>query len=171
MGFAAVYDRIVPAANKHMATLWNGAAGRKLTIARVYRMNWQVSAVTGVMLEQELRFITAHSGGTSSQIIADDTQIALTSGIVATSGATVTQDTGSRSLIRRVLACNEEAVLASGYALVGTGFSIDAALVWMKRPSSIGIVLRQNEGLTIKNITSSTIGSCSYVIEFEDDPA
>ena len=172
MAFFAVYDRIAPATNKYMATLFNTSTTRKAVVARIYRMNWQVAAVTGVLLEQELRFITARTSGTSVTIQADDTAIALSSGISADHNSTsVTEGTGSRALIRRILSCSEEAVLATGYALAGTGFSLDAALIWMRRPGSSGLVLRQNQGITIKNTTASTVGTCSYVIEFEDEPA
>lgn len=172
MAFFAVYDRIVPAQNKYMATLFNTSTTRKVVVARIYRLNWQVAAVTGVFLEQELRFIAARTAGTSVTIQQDDSNVNLSSGISADTGSTsVTEGTGARSLIRRIFACNEEAALASGYALVGTGFSIDAALVWMRRPGSSGIILRANEGITIKNTTNSTVGTCSYVFEFEDEPA
>lgn len=172
MAFSAVYDRIVPAADKYLATLFNTSTTRKVVISRIYRLNWQVTAVTGVFLNQELRFITARTAGTSVTIQADDTSVALSAGITADHASTaVSEGTGSRELIRRVFACSEEAALASGYALVGTGFSLDPALIWMRRPGSSGIILRANEGITIKNLTNSAVGSCSYIIEFEDEAA
>ena len=172
MAFFAVYDRVIPAANKYMATLFNTSATRKVVVSRIYRLNWQVTAVTGVMLEQEFRFITTRTSGTAVTIQQDDTNVTLSAGITADHASTaVSEGTGTRGLIKRVLACNEEAALTTAYTLVGTGFSVDPALVWMRRPGSSGIVLRTNQGITIKNITNSVVGTCSYVIEFEDEAA
>lgn len=172
MPFFAVYDRIAPATNKYMATLWNGATGRVVIVDRVYRLNWQVSAITGVLLEQEIRFITARTAGTSVQIQTEDSANTITSGIAADTGSTsVTEGTGARGMIKRIFASGEELAIATAYTLPAISAHInDAQLAWYRKVGSSGLVLRVNEGLTIKNTTNSALGTVSYIMEFRDEP-
>lgn len=165
--FHAVFDRIQPGNNKYMATLWNGASGRKVVVHRIWRFNWQVAAVSGASLDQELRRITARTAGTTIVPVALDTADVLTSGIVADHNSSAVSD---NSLLKRITASSEErdAVdmrLSDWLSL--TFF----ALVYERKDYTRGIVLRQNEGLTIKNVTNSTVGTVSYVIEFTDEEA
>ena len=173
MPFYAVYDRIAPAANKYMATLFNTSSTRKVTVDRVYCLNWQVTAVVGVLLEQELRYVTARTIGSAVTIQREDTTETLSSGIEADVGSTtVTEGTGDRGLIRRIIASSEEIALATAYGLNGVLANItDAQLKYYRHPGSLGLVLRQNQGVTVKNITSSTIGTVSYIFEFRDELA
>lgn len=168
--FYAIFDRIVPGANKYMATLWNGTATRLLRVHQVWRFNWQIAAATGVLLEQELRRITARTAGTSVTPVAYDTNDVLTAGIAASHNDSAVTDS---SLMARILAVNEEMLFATALtALAGaTAFLRDAQLLWDttltdKKP----ITLRPSQGLTIKNITSNTQGSVSYMYEFTDEP-
>jgi hypothetical protein len=165
--FYAIYDRIAPAANKYMATLWNGAAGRLVRVHRVVVFNWNWTAVTGVILEQYLARIIARTIGTVVTPRALDTNDALTAGIAAdTNSTTVTED----HIIRRHAASAEEVkigaltlenVLGVPWPDAGQAFG---AVSGMKP-----ITLRSNQGVTIRNVTSSTIGTVSYVIEFTDE--
>ena len=173
MAFYAVFDRIAPAQNKYMATLWNTSATRMVVVDRIARLNWQLGAVTGVLLDQELRFITARTGGTAITVQQEDTTAALSAGILAETGSTgVTEGTGSRGLIRRLVAGSEEHALAVAWNVTGAAALLnDAQTLYQRRPGSAGLVLRQNQGLTLKNLTNSTIGTVSYLIGFRDEAA
>lgn len=169
MAFYAVFDRIAPAANKYMATLFNGAAGRKVVVNRIYRLNWQVASGTGVLLEQELRGITARTAPTPVTIVPEDSLDTITSGIACDTGSTGVTE-GGKGLIRRLFATNEEFVLATASSVITGAAALlhDGQIIYWRKEGSKGLVLRQNEGITIKNITSSTVGSVSYVMEFDD---
>ena len=172
--FCALYDRIVPAANKYMATLFNTSSTRKVVVRRVYRFTEQSTAVTGVLLEQELRFITARTAGTSVTPSAYDTNLALSAGITAdTASTSVTEGTGNRALITRVYASTEETLIAELTTSPegATAYLQDAQLIFWSKGDAEGITLRQNQGITVKNITSSTVGRVSYKIEFTDEAA
>lgn len=164
--YLAVFDRIAPAQNKYMATLWNGASGRKVVVQRVWVYNWQITAVSGVYLEQEMRRITARTAGTTVTPVAQDTNDTLTSGIAADHNSSAVTDS---SLLRRVIASSEELALVQGGPPPWTFWA--AGLQYERMEGTRGIVLRQNQGLTIKNITNSTVGSVSYVYEFTDEAA
>lgn len=165
MGFFIVFDRIVPAQNKYMATLWNDAPGRKVIVEKILRCNWQVAAVTGVLLEQELRTITdLTTPGANVPIGREDGSVALTLGISADTGsAGVTE--AANGLVKRFFSASEEITLATFPPFE----SADAQTIWWRRPGSSGLVGRQGQGITIKNITNSTVGSVSYIFEFRDE--
>jgi hypothetical protein len=174
MGYIAVYDRIAPATNKFMATLWNGATGRVVIVNRVYRLSHNVTAIVGVLLEQELRFITARTAGTTITPVTEDTNDTLTAGIVADHASTaVTEGTGTRGLIRRFFATAEETSLTelTNSPEGAASFLHDGQIIYWKPQGGRGLVLRNGQGLTIKNLTASTIGTVSYVFEFDDQVA
>jgi hypothetical protein len=163
--FYAVYDRIVPAANKYMATLFNTSATRKVVVTHVWRLNWQVTAVTGILLEQYLARITARTAGTGVTIFADDTADTLSAGITADTNSTAVTE---NHIITRSFATSEEMALAAT-GIVLSGATDDAGeIFYQRREGQRGLTLRQNQGLAVRNVTSSTIGSVSYIIEFFD---
>lgn len=169
MSFFATFDRIVPGQNKYMAGLWNGTSTRKIAVNRIYRYNWQQAAVTGVLLEQELRRLTSRSSATSVPILLEETNDAVTSGVLAETNHVSPVD---GVLISRLFASSEEYVLATSTAVVTGNAALlhDSQLVYWRKDGSKGIVLRPSEGIGIKNITNSTVGSVSYIIEFDDVP-
>jgi hypothetical protein len=167
--FYAVFDRIAPAANKYMATLWNGAAGRKVRIHRIVEYNWRFTAVTGVILEQYLAFITARTAGTAVTIRAMDPDDSLTSGIVAaTNDTAITED----HIFRRFGATAEEVKIGALTMenLLGLPFP-EAGDIYNVYGNLKPRTLKQNQGVAIRNVTSSTVGDLSYVIEFTDEAA
>ena len=170
MSFYAVFDRIVPAQNKYMATLFNGATGRKVVVNRIYRFNWQIIGVTGALLEQEIREVTARTAGTTVSIHPEDISDTLTAGIVADHASTSVTE-GGRGLFQRIMAVNEEMALGVVTMARDTAVQHDAQCVYWRRPGSKGWVIPTGRGLTIKNIPNSTIGSVSYRFEFDDEPA
>jgi hypothetical protein len=166
--FRAVYDRIVPANNKYMATLFNASATRKVVIQRIWVYLWQFSSVTGVILEQEMRWITARTSGTAVTPIPDDSADTLSASITADHNSSAVTEL-SNGLIRRVITSSEETALRAGGAPAAT-FG-DASLVYERAPFTRGLVLRNGRGLTLKNVVNSTVGTVSYVIEFTDEVA
>ncbi len=166
--FFAVYDRIAPAANKYMATIFNTSSTKKVVIQRVWVFNWQEATVNGALLSQEFRKITARTAGTSVTPSAEDTLDILPAGITADHNSSAVSDS---DLIKRLWAAGEEVFLSSAAFLLG-GRAIDAnCLMYERKDGMRGLTLRQNQGVTIKNITSSTVGTVSYVIEFTVEDA
>jgi hypothetical protein len=163
--YYAVYDRIVPAANKYMATLFNTSTTRKVVVTHVWRFNWQVSAVTGIMLEQYLARITARTAGTAVTIFADDTADTLSAGISADTNSTSV--TENHIIVRSFASSEEMALAATGMALT-LGIDDSNEVLYRRREGQRGLTLRQNQGLSVRNVTSSTVGTVSYIIEFFD---
>jgi hypothetical protein len=169
--FLAIADRIVPAVNKYILTIFNTTSTRKVVIQRAYVYNWQTAAVTsGTLLEYEFRKITARTTGASITPIAYDSTDTLTAGITADSTTTaVTEVAGAAGLLRRGYGAGEETKV--GPLTLENSMSVDDefAKVYDKALGCKGITLRQTQGVTIKNI-SGTLGTISAVILFTDEP-
>lgn len=167
--FYVVFDRIAPAGNKYMATLFNTSTTRKVVIHRIWAENWQVAAVVGVSLDEYIARITARTVGTAVTIRAEDTNDTPSAGISADTDSTGVTET---NIFKRFLAVSEE-----GSALgtqLGEDFKAqnrNFQLVYERHPSMKGHTLRQNQGVSIRNVTVSTVGTVSYIIEFTDEAA
>ena len=166
--FSCVFDRIAPAANKYLATIFNTSATRKVVVHSVYVFNWNLTAVTGVILQGELWRLTARTAGTGVTAVARDTADTLSSGIACDTGSTSVTDS---SLLRRLVYSAEEAKIGALTLESVTSTADQWALAYKKEAGQKGITLRQNEGLSVKNITSSTVGTVSVVVIFTDEPA
>lgn len=166
--FYAVFDRIVPATNKYMATLFNTSATHILMVNRILEYNWQVTAFAESSLEQYLARIIARTTGTNVTIHSHDPLDNIPSGIIAdTNSTSVTED----HIIRRNLYANNERQSAGSVPqipdyLAYTIFGEQGSILWERPQGMKGIVLRQNQGITIRNITSATAGGVSYAFEF-----
>jgi hypothetical protein len=167
--FWVVYDRIAPAANKYMATLFNTSATRKVVVQNIWQYNWQFTGVADNLLEQELWKISARTAGTSITPRAEDTNDVLSAGITAdTNSSAVTQV----NLIMRIITGSAEASIAGGEAGLKIMRTTEAlALLYSRKDATRGWTLRQNQGIAVRNITNITVGTCSYVIEFTDEAA
>jgi hypothetical protein len=168
--FLAIADRIVPAVNKYILTLFNTLTTRKVVVQRIFVYNWQVAAVTGTLLEYELRKITARTLGATVTPISYDSADTLTSGITAdTTSTAVTDVAGAAGLLRRGFSSGEETKF--GGLTLENMLSVDdvIACVYDKKDGCKGITLRQNQGISVKCITG-TIGSMSVVMLFTDEP-
>ena len=87
--FYAYYDRIAPAQNKYMATLFNTSATRKVSIIRVWALTNNFTAVVGVVHDSYIARITARTAGTSVTIRARDSNDTVSAGITADTNSTV----------------------------------------------------------------------------------
>lgn len=166
--YYVVFDRIAPAANKYMATLFNTSASTIIMVNRVLKFNWQVTAFAESSLEQYLTFITARTAGTVVTLRSNDSADLVPSGIVADTNSTAVTE---NHIFRRFQHANNEPQAAGSVPqipdyLAYQLFGQEGCLVWSSLLEYKGRVLRQNEGVSIRNVTSSAVGGVSYVIEF-----
>jgi hypothetical protein len=164
--FLAIADRIVPAVNKYILTVFNTTSTRKVVIQKVFVYNWQTATATGTLLEQEFRRITARTVGSAITPVAYDTADTLTAGITADSTTTAVTDS---SLIRRNYTSGEEVKIGALTLENSMGVDDRLAIVYEKTTGCKGLTCRQNQGVTIKNI-SGTAGTTSAVMLFTDEP-
>lgn len=152
--------------NLHILTLFNPSGSGK--IVKIYRVwvqnNRQGLGITGVICNLNLYYCTAASSGKDLIPISYDSTNTALGTIIAGTGKTVTNG----SLLRRITISSDETDL--------TGFTIDEFVnykniseIWNTgtRNSAIQpLVLRENLGLTLQNITSTTVSGFDAFFEF-----
>jgi hypothetical protein len=155
------------ASNKSMCALFNGSgSGRVLRVYRVWVLNNQTAAVTGVLTTWTLRRTTAHSGGTSITPTKHDTNSTnLAAQILAGTGNTVTLS--SDVALRAWVWSNDEPA-----ASTGTSDEFETLIplncVWDSTGDSNiePIVLREGQGISVHHAGSSAVGLCDVFVEF-----
>jgi hypothetical protein len=163
--YYAFFDRIAPAANKWMVGLSSGAPTRAIFLERVWAIVDQSTAVTGVTLEQQLVSWTSQSVvGTTVNIRLGDAKAAWNedlNSVIASTGSTFSGTT----LISRFFHTGEEDTISTDLLPGMLGGKRSAQLVYEHDPKLSPYEVPRL-GVAIQNITSSTIGTCSYLVEF-----
>lgn len=159
-------DAVTPAANKHVISAFNDVgSGVVLELRKLFIINVQLASATGVALRHDVKKATAHSGGTAiTAQAADSDNAALPTEVTFRTNGTVTEG----SLLFPLSFNNDEAgatqAFPSTQLLAGINWAIEG-------PEVQGLRLREGEGLTIKQITSSTVGSFAWLAVFTVDDA
>lgn len=152
------------AANKHHATIHNAAAsGKIVTVRRIYAVNLQTVAVTGVVCRFDFKRTTATptNGSTVTPVAADTSNTPLPAGITVRHSATTGLVEGG-TLWAQTYGTDEATAANTAAANL-----IQASTNWVPSgPNIQEIVLRENEGLTIKQITSTIVGTFGWLIVF-----
>lgn len=160
--FYATADAVAFAANKHMISVYNAAAsGVLIVIKKLYLINLQLGTITGVAVRQDVkRFSAVHSAGTLvTPVSCDSANPALPAGVTVRTGATVTD----LALLFPLTFANDEVGATQAFPSV----QLQAGINWLPEGSEVQEVrLREGEGLTVKNITSTTVGSFAYMLVF-----
>jgi len=118
----------------------------------------------GVAVRQEFkRFTAAHSAGTLVvPVPCDSANPAIPAGVTVRTGATVTDLT----LLFPLTFANDEVGATQAFPSV----QLQAGINWLPEGSEVQEVrLREGEGVTVKNITSTVIGSFAYMFVFTLD--
>ena len=159
------------ASNKSMAGIFNGVgSGRVVRIQRIWMLNNQTAAVTGVLTSCHIRRSTAQTGGTAVVPTKHDTTSAtLAAAIAVATGATCTL-TGVE--LRRWMWSSDEPAASSGSSdefqcLVPLNAVWDATGDADIEP----LVLREGEGVSVHQPGANTVGLCDIFIEFTSDAA
>lgn len=161
--FYALADAVAFAANKHHIAVMNAAgSGKMVSIRKIYHINLSLLAVTGVAVRFDVKKATAVSAGTAITPQSCDSDDTLPAGITVATGATVTEG----ALLYPVTTQNDELTAANtaiaNYLMQATNLQPEGIEIKEYR-------LRPGEGLTVKQITSSTVGSFAWLIVFTVD--
>ena len=158
--WVAYADAVAFAQSKHHITLFNADATAVVRAKKLFAVNLQTAAVTGVITRFDARLCSAASVGTLiTPVSFDSANPALPGGVtVRTNGAaTVT------SLLFPWIATGEEETAVA--ALSKTMFQQWANLL-PEGNEVQEITLRQNQGLTIQQATATTVGSFGWILVF-----
>lgn len=159
--YTAWANDVAPAASKHMLTIFNAAAsGVVVEIYGLRAILLQIAAVTGVTLRWDILKASASSAGTTITSEKHDSGAAdLPAGVTVRTNGTVTA--GNR--LGGVIVSGEEITTAQAPMIRAEGQDL---LPQLKNPKAKSIVLREGEGLTVQNVTSSTVGTFGLSVTF-----
>ena len=154
-------------ASKSMISLFNGSgSGKVLRVYRVWAVNNQFTAVTGVLTNLELRKITASSGGTPLTATKHDsssTTLSTITQILPATNATVTLG----GMYRRVIWSSDEPSVST-LTLDELQCFLPLCCIWSMGyadSTTDPITLREGEGLTIMNVGGAA-GQADFFFEF-----
>lgn len=158
--YYALADAVTFAANKQHISLFNNAGSNQVvSIKKIFHINLSLAAVTGVAVRFDVRRTSAQSAGTAiTAQSVDSTDPALANVLVAT-GATVTEG----ALMYPVVTQNDE-VIAANTAIAN--YLMQFGNLALESPEMKEMRLNPGEGVTIKQITSTTVGSFAWLVAF-----
>lgn len=159
---------VQPGNGKSMLGILNGAGSGK--VVRIYRMwmlnNYSGVAYTGVTFNYEIRAITGLSSGTNVTPVAHDTANAAFSGsVVVQTGGTVS---GESATLMRLIGWSGDEPSVAGTSIDEMELLVPLNVMWDTGygDSSVDpLTLREGEGVHIKCITNSTVGSLDFMME------
>lgn len=158
----ALADNVVPAANKHHIAILNGAgSGVVIRIRKLFVISLQIAAVTGAVMRCDIKKTTAQSGGTAiTPQSMDSNNVAIPAQVlIATAPASVTE---GAILFPTMITAEEE---PATQALSKSQFQAYNNLI-LEGPEMQELVLREGQGLTVKQITSVAVGSLAWLMGF-----
>jgi hypothetical protein len=152
--------------NKSMVSIVNASGSTvKIRIREVRIINVQNTAVTGVIADYRLLRCTSHSSGTAITPLAHDTSnTALSGSVTAKTGATITGE-ATAPLRRWQFSTDEWGVGASDVESSSHDVQMNRSL-FETAPKTETITLNANEGITIKQVTNSTVGTFDILVVF-----
>jgi hypothetical protein len=159
--YYAVADNVTFAGNKtHLSIVNETGSGVLVAIRKLYAINLQIAAVTGVAIRMETRRLTAHSGGTLiTPQSCDSNNPALPAQVTVRTNST---PTGTTLLYPFILTTEEEAATA---ALSKNVYQAMNSLQ-PGGPDIQDYALREGEGFSVFQVTSSTVGSFAWLMVF-----
>jgi hypothetical protein len=162
--YYALADAVVFAANKQHISLFNNAgANQIISIKKIFHINLSLAAVTGVGLRFDVKKTTAQSVGTAITANSCDSTNPAIAGLQIATGATVTEG----AILYPVITQNDEITAAntavSNYLMQYGNLALEGAETQEYR-------LRPGEGMTIKQITSTVVGSFAWLVAFTVEP-
>lgn len=157
--FYAYADNVAFAANKQHISIVN--TGSKIVrVRKMFAIDLALAAVTGVAVRFDFKRATAHSAGTAvTPEKADSTSAALDAGITVKTGATVTEG----NLLWPFTTSNDEVGATTAFP---SNLIQQYGNLMMEGNEVRELTVRTNEGLTVKQITSSTVGSFGWIMVF-----
>ncbi|MDI3512435.1 MAG: hypothetical protein PWQ61_3202 [Betaproteobacteria bacterium] len=160
--FFAVADAVALAQNKHHISIFNATVDKMVTVRKLFQINNQLTAVTGVALRFSAFRSTAQSAGTAITPVTADTNDVLPAGVNVATGATVTNG----GLLFPYTTQSDE-ISAANTAVAN--YLTQYGNLMLESPEIKELRLRPSEGFTVQQITNSTVGSFAWLMAFTVD--
>ncbi len=157
----AYADAVAFVANKHHISIFNASgSGKIIRVVKLFAINLQSAAVTGIIDRFDFKKITASSAGTTITAEAADTNnAALPAQVTIRTNGTITEG----NVLFPWLASSEEetAVVGLSRSMFQQWSNIIPEGEEIQEPTA-----REGQGFTMKQITSSTVGSFGWLMVF-----
>lgn len=158
--YYAMADAVAFAANKQHISIFNNAGSNQvIAIRKMFHINLSLAAVTGVAVRFDVKKTTAQSVGTAITANSADSANPALSGLQIATGATVTEG----AILYPITTQNDELTAANtaiaNYLMQFGNLALEGIEQQEYR-------LRPGEGMTVKQITSTTVGSFAWLIAF-----
>jgi len=141
------------AQNRQVLALLNTSSTQVIKLRKLFLINAQLTAVTGVGLQYDVKRISTLTGGTAITPNPADTADGAMTGFTCASGGTVTEGV----LLYSWYTMNDEVGLTAAAAVGGY---LQASISMQPEGNEVKeLNLRNGEGFTVKQITNSTVGS------------
>ncbi len=159
-------DAVALAQNKHHLSIVNEAgSGKVISLRKLFQINLAITSVTGVALRFDFKAATSHSVGTLLvPQSCDSSNPALPAQITCRTGATVTEGSLLWPFTTQSDEVNAANTAIANYLSQGLNWLPEGGEMQERR-------LREGEGVTMKQITSSTVGSFAWLLCFTMDDA
>lgn len=151
--------------NKSMMSIVNTHATLRVKIKQIIIRNQQTTGIAGVMADFRLFRCTGHSAGTLVTPQARDTDDTLNAAITCRTGATIAGEAAS-PMDRWKWSSDDHGVGTLDQEGLDKAFMNCFPMTNITDPSEKRITLRQNQGITLKQVTNSTNGNFDIIIVF-----
>lgn len=153
----ALADAVAFAANKHHWSIFNASgSGKVVQLLDLRYIDLSIAAVTGVGIRFDIKRVTASSAGTAITCEATDTtNAALPAGVTVRTNGTITEG----NLLWPATLSNDEIPLTG----LNTNWLGNTILPAWGDSRAVPLTFREGQGLTVKQITSSTVGSYAWL--------
>lgn len=160
-------DAVTFAQNKSHMSIINGAgSGVKLRVRKIFQVNNSLSAVTGVACRFDFMRATGHSSGSAvTPQKADSSAADLPAEVTVKTGATISGESG----LLFPYTCQNDEVTAANTAVANYLAQLMNAVP--EGEDIQPLTLNEGEGLTIKQITNTVVGSFAWLAIITAEPA
>jgi hypothetical protein len=166
--FNAIVQNIATGSNKSMLSLLNTST-KAIRIEEIYLVNAKTTAVTGISGTFEVRRISGHSAGSLVTTIETyETGDVLDAGVTLRTGSTVAGESANL-LWKSVFSTDEHGIDSVSVSSDEHIFQTMFPIFVKKTTHAKTITLKTNEGLTIKFLQNSTVGSFDIFCVFTQE--
>lgn len=168
--FSVFSSAVSIANNKSMLSILNASgSGVVIKLREAKIVNAQNTAVTGIIAQFNLLRMTGHSAGTTITPLAMDSLDSINGSVTVRTGGTITGE--SANIINSIKYSSDEwGVGAQDVESLDHIMQVFGNLIEQK-PGCKPLTLREGEGLTIKQVTNSSVGSFDLILVFTQEAA
>lgn len=164
--WVAYVDSVAFAQNKQHISIFNASGtGKVVKVRKLFAVDLQTGAVTGVVSRFDVKRITAAFAGTTATANPMDTNnAALPAGVTVRTNGTVTE---GNLLFPWITTSEEETQLQT----LSKAMYQAATNMLIEGPEVQELTLREGQGLTVKQITNTIVGLFGWIVVFTvEDP-